>query len=575
MRSSLLFVGLALGLTGCFDFNGAADLAMGRDGASAGGASSPTGPGDTDTTTDNSNSGPDGQNPQALNCDAPTPGPAPMRRLSHVEYRYALEDLFGNATLARTVSASLVSDPVSLGFSNSAQLLDVKPVLGQQYMEAAEKVAETVTANLATLLPCDPAVDGEVACATQFIQKLGRRAYRRPLTQEELTRYVNGFQTLRAQYDVRTGIEWMVSTMLQAPSFLYRPEISDASDTREVRPVAPYELASRLSFLLWHSVPDDALLAAAAEGRLNTQADVEREARRLLADARGARVLNFFEEWLDVDKLGQYAREAAVFGTLPSGLPNLFREETRSFVHHVLFEGDGRLSTLLTADFTFANQTLADHYGLPAVANADFVKVALPQGRRGVWMQGGPLTSHDKLTRTSIVNRGVRVRTALLCQNIPAPPDDVVLELGPIDQTASQKERLAEHRTNATCAGCHNLMDPIGQVFENVDAVGRLRTVDETGRVAETVGEVTSTVDADGAVANGEELMARLSESEQVRQCFATQLFRYVHGREEVAQDACSQKQAYDRFVGADLDIRELILGVVLSDDFLYRRVEH
>jgi hypothetical protein len=507
-----------------------------------------------------------------LTCTGPTPGPAPMRRLSHMEYRYTIEDLFGDAALASSVAATFVGDPQSLGFSNSASLLDVKTVLGQQYMEAAEKVAQAVVVNLTTLLPCNPTTLGEAECAKQFIRKLGRRAYRRTLTSDEETRYVAKYQEMRTAYDFKTGIETMVSTILQAPNFLYRPEL-DTDPAGTVRPLKGLELASRLSFLLWHSVPDEPLLLAAEEGRLSTKEDVEREAKRLLADARSARVLNFYEEWLDLDKLGEYKRDTTLFTNLPTGLPDLFRNETRAFVKSVAISGDAKLSTLYGADFTFANDALARHYGLPLPGSTSFVKVALPANRRGLWMQGGPLTGHDKATRTSIVMRGLRVRTALLCQNIPAPPNDVNLTLGPVDATATQADRLAQHRTNPTCAGCHTKMDPVGQVFENFNAVGRHRTQDEGGNAVVTSGELTSTEDSNGPLTDGLDLMTTLSASAEARRCFATQMFRYTHGRQEQLEDGCSQKQAFDRFAQAGDNIQELMMGVVLSDDFLFRTV--
>ncbi len=514
-----------------------------------------------------------GKGEEALNCDAPSPGPMPVRRLSHREYRYALEDLFGRPQLAQQAASRLVSDPTSLGFSNSATLLDVKPVLGQQYMETAEWVAEELVKDLGALLSCDAQADPE-GCAQALVTSLGERAYRRPVTSEERAAYLAKFHTLRAEYDFATAAEWLIATVLQSPHFLYRYELDEGA-AASVRAVRPQELAQRLSFFIWHSAPDAALLAAAAEGRLQTAEDVAREAKRMLSDPRGTRFLHFFEEWLDVDKLGTYTREAAAFGSLPDDLPALLREETRAVVRHVMFEAEEKptLQSLLTADFTFANDRLAAHYGLSAVHGASFQKVAQPPGRIGVWMLGGPLSSHDKPTRTSIVNRGIRVRTALLCHNIPAPPDDVSLTLGPIDQTASQADRLAEHRTNPSCAGCHGLIDPLGQAFENVDGVGRLRTEDEAGRPVDTRGHVTSTRDADGAVTDGAHLMERLAQSEQVRSCFATQLFRYAFGREEREWDACTQKQVWERFEASGFDLRELVIGIVTSDAFLYREV--
>jgi hypothetical protein len=569
MHRSLIVGSLVLALCAC-NLNGTADLCLSEDLAGRACGSPPARP-DVPPEEPPGTEQPPGTGVAPLNCDARQPGPMPLRRLSHVEYRFALEDLFGRPALAQQAAQMLVSDPTSLGFSNSATLLDVKPVLAQQYMEAAEAVAEELVKDLGALLPCAPA-SADFACATAFIQALGHKAYRRPLSATEEAAYVQTWQALRTQYDVKTGVEWVVATLLQSPHFLYRAEL-DAEGEGGVRAVRPDELAQRLSFLIWHSGPDAALLAAVAEGKLSTPEDVEREARRLLADPRGARFLNFFNEWLDLDKLGPYLREPASFPGLPADLKDLFRQETQAFVHHVVREGGGKLEDLLTADYTFANATLAQHYGLTGVTGASFQKVSLPPGRRGVWMQGGPLSAHDKSTRTSIVNRGVRVRTALLCHNIPAPPDDVSLTLGPVDQNASQAERLAQHRADPTCASCHNLIDPLGQPFENVDAVGRLRTVDEAGRPLDTQGQVTSTDDANGTVEDGQDLMLRLAQSEQVRACFATQLFRYAFGREEKAFDACTRKQALDTFAASGYDVRELVVGLVRSDAFLYREV--
>ncbi len=552
MRRALTSLGCSLLLTGCVGL------------ATSDGEGTPlTG---TTSPTDPTNTG-------GLSCDTPTPGPAPLRRLSHVEYRYVVEDLFSNPALAQTVADTLVTDPVSLGFSNSASLLEVKPVLGQQYMEAAEQVALAVTGDLPKLTGCAATTMGDAACIRQFLQTFGRRVYRRSLSTEELQRYTTKYEALKTQYDVKTGIEFLVSTLLQSPQFLYRPELDEGMAPGTIRPVAPLELATRLSFLIWHSLPDAALIAAAEEGRLSSAADVEREARRLLADARGVRSLNFFEEWLDLDKT-PFTRDATVFTGMPSNLPDLFRGEVRALLKSVVFDGDGRLPTLLTADYTFANDALARHYGLPAVAGSAFQRVSLPAGRRGLFMTGGALTAHDKERRTSIVLRGLKVRTGLMCNNVPSPPNDVSLNLGPVDATASQAQRLAQHRTDPSCSGCHGLLDPLGQPFENVDAVGRVRAQDEGGHAVDTSGEVTGSDDVNGTVASGVQLLERFAGSSQVRGCFSTQMFRYAAGREEQFKDGCSRKQAYDRFAASGYDIRELVVGMALSDGFRYRSVE-
>jgi hypothetical protein len=513
---------------------------------------------------------PTGPAPIVTACEpTPTPGSAPMRRLSHEEYQHAVEDLFGDAALARQVSAGFITDSVSLGFRNGARFLDVKPVMMQKYQEAAETVAAqvTTTANLPRLVPC-PTSGGE-ACARQTIERLLLRAYRRPAPAADVDRYLTVWRTGSTGADFRTGMEWVVATVLQAPKFLYRVEVD--APTTATRALEPYELASRLSFLFWQSGPDDALLEAARLGRLATAQDVEREARRMLDDPKAERVFNFFEQWMDVDELDPLRRDATAFPGLPATLATLLREETRQFVKAAVLDGDGRFETLLTSPVTFVNGDLARHYGLPGITGAAWQRTTFTSGRRGgLFMNSGALVSHDKQTRTSIVNRGMRVRTQLLCQTVPAPPDNVPLNLGAIDATFSQADRLAQHRTNPSCSGCHSLLDPLGEPFENVDAVGRERT-SENGRPVRTTGEVLGTRDIDGAVTSGMDLMQKLAASDEARECMVTQLFRFSHGRQEEGADLCSRQRALEKFKTSDWNVRELFVALTQTDDFLFK----
>ncbi|MBL8918512.1 MAG: DUF1592 domain-containing protein [Myxococcaceae bacterium] len=499
---------------------------------------------------------------------SPAPGSAPMRRLSHEEYEHAIEDLFGDAALARQVSAGFITDSTSLGFRNAARFLDVKPVMMQKYQDAAEAVAAQVTstANLPRLLPC-PTSGGE-ACARQAIERLLLRAYRRPAPVADVDRYVAVWRAGSMGADFRTGMEWVVGAVLQAPKFLYRLEV-DGSMT--ARALGAYELASRLSFLFWQAGPDDALLEAARTGRLSTAADVEREARRLLADRKAERVFNFFEQWMDVDELDPLRRDAMVFPGLPATLATLLREETRQFVKASVLDGDGTFETLMTSPVTFVNGDLARHYGLSGITGTTWQRTTFTSGLRGgLFMNSGALVSHDKQSRTSIVNRGMRVRTQLLCQTVPAPPDDVPLNLGAINGEFSQADRLAQHRTNPSCSGCHTLLDPLGEPFENVDAVGRERTM-ENGRPIRTSGEIHASRDIDGAVSSGIDLMRKLSTSNEARECMVTQLFRFSHGRQEETTDLCSRQRALERFKNSAWNVRELLVALTQTDDFLFK----
>ncbi len=499
--------------------------------------------------------------------DAPTPGSAPLRRLSHEEFHNIVVDLFHDEALARAVTQDFISDPVSLGFRNSAHFLDVKPVMAQAYLKAAEALsARAVSAAvLPTLAPCH--ATGDLACATQLIDGFVSRLYRRPLTADERARFRTLFEQGRAGADFKTGVEWVLLAAFQSPHFLYRPEVEGPSTARAL---TPNELANRLSFLLWRSMPDEALLAAAATGHLETRADVEREARRMLTDEKAARLFEFFEQWLDIDELSSMTRNPAAFPGLSPTLAADLREEARQFVAHTVFEEEGSLERLFTSPSTWVNGALAQHYGLSGVTGAAFQRVEWPGARRGgLFMTSGSLVSHDKETRTSIVNRGVRVRTLLLCQTVPAPPDNVSLSLGPIDEQFTQGERLAAHRSNPSCAGCHTLIDPLGEAFEHLDAVGRERTLDEAGRPVVTAANVQGTRTVDGPVADGMEFMHRLASSRELQECTVKQLFRFGHGREEETADLCSRQRVLQHFKDSGWNVRELFVALTLTDDFL------
>jgi hypothetical protein len=504
-----------------------------------------------------------------------TVGSAPMRRLSHDEYRHSLTDVFDQPALEAAVSAqakALLADSQSLGFRNGAAFLDVKLVLAQQYMDAAEALSTAATSDLGKLLPCTESGDG-LACATQFIEAFGKRLYRRPLTAAEVQAYQKVYGDARASSsDFKTGIQWLVFTFLQSPGFLYRVEL-DVAGGPGVRPVTPLELASRLSFLFWQSVPDAALLEAAEGGQLSDKADVEREARRLLADPRSQRVFGFFEQWLALGRLSGMSRDPTAFPNLDPKLPELLMGETEAFVKGVVFEGDGRLETLLTAPYTFLNQPLAKHYGYSGITGEAFQKFTYPGRRAGLLMLGGVMASNDVATRTSIIRRGAGIRTRIMCQIIPTPPS-VVPALGPIDANLSQADRLAIHRTDPNCAVCHLRIDSLGSPFEAIDPVGRDRTLDEAGRAVQTAGELTGSVDQElnGVVSDGLEMVGKLAQSAEVSSCFTTQLYRFSQGRKEEDSDACSRYQLTERFRSTSGDIRELLVAMSQMDDFLYRR---
>jgi hypothetical protein len=293
----------------------------------------------------------------------------------------------------------------------------------------------------------------------------------------------------------------------------------------------------------------------------------------MLKDPKSKRLFEFFSQWLDIDRLPSMQRDATVFADLNPQLPQLMADETRAFIDNVLWEQNGTFETMMTAPYTFLNSDLAAHYGVQGgPSGSSFEKVQM-DGRAGILTLGGVVIAHDKPTRTSIVKRGLKIRTDFLCQTVGAPPNNVVPNFPPATDGQSQKERLAEHRKNPTCAACHNMMDPLGSVFEGFDAVGRSRTKDEQGLPIDTSSEITQTEDADGPVADPVELVTRLAQSDEVRDCFTKQTFRFFYGRQEETADSCTEKQLTEAFDATDHSLVELFVALTQTDAFLYRPV--
>lgn len=498
----------------------------------------------------------------SLLCAVPRPGRAPARRLSNAEYANTLGDLLGDAELVADAMRDFPNEPESLGFRNGADTLTVNSLMAGRYLKAAERVAETLR------VPCETQGDafGELRCAEDFIRDFGLRVYRRPLAADEVERYLDLYRRARERDGFRASMPWVAVALLQSPYFLYRVTLPGIRGTERV---TGFEMASRLSYLLWQSAPDDALLIAASRGELSDRAQVLRQAERMLADAKAARVYEFFEQWLDFDDLSGLDRDPELYPALSPRLAELMRVESRAFVSDLLSRAESNLGDLLTREETFVNRELAEHYALTPVAGDMFRSVPAP-GRFGVLTQG-MLAVRDAPTRTSIVRRGLAIRTKLLCDTVPAPPDEVDFTLSGIGADLSQQQRLEQHRSIPACNGCHELMDPLGVVFEGFDAVGRQRERDEYGGEARTRTIVSGTRDLDGPYDDLKEFAAKMAESSQVRECYMLQHFRFFYGRDATADDLCSQAQLLKQFRDHDFGLVALLRGLTQTDAFLYK----
>ncbi len=340
------------------------------------------------------------------------------------------------------------------------------------------------TSSRDRILVCEPTQSGdEDACAERILSTLMRRAYRRPVTGTDLQKPLAFFRKARATDGFEAGIEAALSAILVSPQFLFRIE----HDPAGLSPGAAYrirdlDLASRLSFFLWSSIPDDELLDAAVRGDLHEPDVLEHQVRRMLSDPRSrALATHFAEQWLHVRNLQSITPDLRLFPDFDDNLRQAFRRETALFFERVLSE-DRNVLTLLKADHTFLNERLARHYGIPHVYGSRFRRVSLGQGseRGGLLRQGSILTVTSYATRTSPVIRGKWILENILGTPPPPPlPNVPALRDNTVSANLSVRERLAEHRANAACASCHDVMDPVGFSLENFDAVGRWRGFEE------------------------------------------------------------------------------------------------
>jgi hypothetical protein len=505
-------------------------------------------------------------------CDGVSePGPSPIRRMTRFEYDNTVRDLLGDATQP---AQQFAPEEQAYGFDNNATALVVSSLLGEQYLAAAEKLA--AAADVARLAACDPAgAGGEPACATAFVTTFGKKAYRRPLDADQIASLVQVFTEGRASASYDVAIRMTLEAILQSPYFLYRVELgappaAGGAGATSV-PLTSWEMASRLSYFLWGTMPDAALFAAAEQGELATPEQVEAQARRLLQDPRAhAVVADFHDQLFDLATLDTLSKAAPEY---TDTIRRDMKTETRLFVDDV-FWNDGRFDTLFTAPWTYVSQPLANFYGIQGAPASGFAKVAVdPTQRAGVLTQGSFLAIHSRPDQSSPIHRGKFVREKLLCQAIPPPPNNVALNAPAVDPNSSTRQRFEQHEKDPQCAGCHHLMDPIGFGFEHFDPVGRWRDVDGKTPV-DASGQILDSYDVNGKFDGALELEERLRRSGQVRDCVVTQWFRYGYGRSETTFDQCTLAALGGAFAKARYDLRELLVALTQTPAFRFRRVD-
>jgi len=516
-----------------------------------------------------------GGDPSSINmveCITPAIGVNPLRRLTHAEYDNSVKDLLGDATRP---GLQFPADTQIGLFNNTAEAQTVPVLLADQYLDAAVALAEA--ANVGTLLGCTPSGANGGTCLRGFVEKFGRRAFRRPLTTAEADGLVGTYTTASAAQDANTGVRAVIAGMLSSPNFLFRPETGGSpSALPGAKNATAFELAGRLASLIWASVPDDELLDLAAAGQLTTKEQVGEQARRMLMDERAKPAMaSFYFQWFGLDLLETATKDKTAYPKYSDALRDAMEEETKRFVDDVLWEGDAKLATLLTADYSFLNKPLAELYGVTGpTSDTEFVRTPLNKDQRlGVLTQGSVLSAFGAAQQSSPVKRGKWVRLRMLCQDLPDPPANIP-QLPALEDGISNRERFAMHTNNPACSGCHSLIDGLGFGLEHYDGIGEYRAMDQ-GVAVNASGQINSTRDIDGAYNGGPELAQRLAQSEQVRDCAPEQLMRYAMGREAEEEDACSVVALREAFAASNGDLKELVVALAQTDAFMsYRQPE-
>ncbi len=502
------------------------------------GSGGPNAPGDTPGTgpaaVNDPNQPPTAQITCASNATE-TVGRRALRRLTNQELETTLRALFG-LDAAKWPGVNLPSDAGSLdGFTNNVDSLTVGPDYAKGTLDGAKKIAALISAEplLSQMLPCSAA--GDRACADSFVTTWGEKLYRRPVTAAEKGRYLALFDKISEKEDFRSFVYWSTLAMLQSPHVIYRSEVGDSDGAGRFK-LTPYEIAAELAYTFTGAPPSAALTQLAASNQLATADQIETAARSLVFDGQSVKpefrgvLLHFADQWLGLAGLGNLKKDATLYPEFDSAVQDSMAEETRRFFSSVVLEERGNVASVLTAPYTFVNSALSQYYGFGSATGADFARVTRPATWGvGLLAQGSVLAVQANSLSTSPTRRGYLVRTKLLCDVVPPPPA-VVGEIPAPTAAQTTRQRYEElHTANASCKGCHAMMDNIGFSLEHLDAAGRYRETENSFAIND-VGSVTGTSAGDLSVTGAAGLSTALAQLPEVTDCVSSYLGAYALG---------------------------------------------
>ncbi len=502
------------------------------------------------------------------------PAPGTLRRLTRSQFRTAIRDLLGESIDVTELEADSVNSgdfPMT-----GASVVSTSRTGVDQYQTVIEKAVGAVFADETkrqALLGCVPAAIAGDACVQTYLERFGRRAWRRPLEVTEVNRLTAIADNAATELgSITEGVRWATVAVLASTNFIYRAELGAPGLDGALR-FTGYEMAARLAFLIWNSVPDDALLDEAAAGTLQTTDGVRAAAERLLSSSFGREAIgNFAEEYMRLERVLLQAKDPELYPEYTRTLQEAMVQDMRAAWESVAFDAQTSALDVFVTGTVRVNSELATLYGLDAAGldPSTFRTATLPDGpRAGILGKSGFLSQFANQKYGSPTLRGKFLSEAFLCTPIEPPPGDVNTDLPepPDDMPMTRRQQLTMHSTNPTCAGCHVMMDPMGFPFENFDAIGRYRTMDH-GLPVDASGEFPLSDGALLPVADAKEFAVAASTSELVARCMLRKYYSYAMGYKEREVDAAAIESLYQSFQASGFKLRDLVLTVVTHEAF-------
>ena len=502
-------------------------------------------------------------------CRESRPANVPLRRLSLDQLRNTISDLFRASISIEDIDLPAAAPGLgTTGYSTEVAVNPMPLAAIERQLSASEQIAKRVADSFDEIWSCS---QRDTSCRDLYLDDLLLRAFRRPPRAEETDRFTRLFEEANAEGNFEDGVIASVSTVLQSPKFLYQIEVGDGvAPSNGVIELTQWELAARLSYLFWDSMPDDELFAKAQSNSLHGN-EIRLQAERLLMDPRSnGALIRFFREWTGVQHVRPEEKDDEWYPEFDSALAASMDEEFDRFALGLIRENKS-LHDLLLSTETYIDAPLASFYGV-SEPTEEWERIDLPGGQRmGILTKPALLATYAYQQRTSYVRRGVFVLTRLFCRHIPPPPQDATEREPEYPENSTNRETSEIRRSLVECARCHDSIDPLGLSFEHFDAIGKYRTRWPEDVDIDASGALPGFVNDGAAIDHVQDMARQLVESDLVQECVSRQWFRFTFGRQEEGIDGCTIGEMQTSWENQEFRIRDLMLSVVSSAAFRER----